>query len=194
LAAVGVIGAHAMVEYPLQYTYYLLPLGLLVGLLDGPARAIGSRGAGGWQLTAPAMAMAALVVWIAVEYLRVEQAHRDLRLQQFGIGAGAPPVPPPQVLLLDAPRELHRLMAARARAGMGAEELDQLRRAVSRYPFPPAMLRLAVAVGLNGAPDEAALILRRLCAMHPSKRCAEARESWRVAGETYPELRAVPAP
>jgi O-antigen ligase len=76
----GVFG-HAMVELPLSYTYFLLPVGLLAGLLD-------AKHPLSWRLTAPrrwmlAPAFVALAVSgiVAVEYMRVEDNMRTLRME-----------------------------------------------------------------------------------------------------------------
>lgn len=195
LAAVGAILLHAMLEYPLDHAYFLLPLGLLMGSLDPLRPASGPRLRSPLTLAVPTLASLAMLGWIGTEYLRLEQANRDLRLLLAGVGIDrVRSVPAPDVRLLDAPREYHRFMHTQARAGMSVTELDWMRAVSQRNPFPPAMLRYALAAGLNGRPVEAGLTLRRLCAMHPPVRCQEGRDAWRSAQLAHPALREVPAP
>ena len=89
---------------------------------------------------------------------------------------------------------MHRFWLTQARPQMTSHELDWMRRVSMREPRPPAMLRYALAAGLNGRPDEAALTLARLCHLHPAERCDEGRASWHSAQEKYPALRAVAFP
>ena len=77
---------------------------------------------------------------------------------------------------------------------MSADEVDWMRRVSQRYPVPAALLRYALAAGLNGRPDEAAATLGRLCKMHAPARCDEGRVAWAELQGRYPELRAIVAP
>jgi len=95
---------------------------------------------------------------------------------------------------LDGPREYHRFMITPARVDMSAEEVDWMRRVMQRNAYPPAMMRSALAAGLNGRPEEAAQTLRRLCHMHVELRCEEARASWSAAQQQFAVLRPIPAP
>lgn len=207
LAAFGVIGVHGLLEYPLDYTYFLLPWGMVIGMVDalGPQPA-----APAGTVAAPRLASAVLPLSAAralclvcaaalgvviVEYLRVDAAARDLRLQMAGINGAHPTlVAPPDVRWLDAPREFHRYATTPAREGMAPAELQWMRRVMLRHPYPPALLRYALASGLNGRLDEAALTLERLCRIHPRKRCEEGRESWQAAVTQHPRLATVPLP
>ena len=53
LLAVAAIGLHALTEYPLDYAYFLLTLGLLVGTLEGLAPAARSLTAPRWSFIGP---------------------------------------------------------------------------------------------------------------------------------------------
>lgn len=195
LGAVGAIGLHAMLEYPLEQTFFLLPLGLFAGALStGPGSEPTLR-TPAVTLALPLALMLGATMWIGSEYLKIEQANRDVRLMLAGYGIDKVPyVPPPEVRMLDGPREYHRFMITSARAGMNEGELDWMQRVMQRNAFPPAMFRYALAAGLNGRPDDAALTLKRLCSMHSAERCDEARASWKAAQEQFPKLRTVPAP
>lgn len=191
LGGILVILVHAMVEYPLEFAYFLAPLALLIGAMEAPGqrakvlpRAITS-GVG--------VVLLAALLWLGIEYMRVERTHRDIRMSLMNF-EGAPSVPPlpANVSLLDAPSALQWLMLSEATESMLGSELDRMRNAAHRYPMPPALLRLALAQGLNGHPADAALTLKRLCAIHPPPRCVEAHEAWSLAEQRWPALSAVP--
>ena len=117
LTALGGVAVHAMLEYPLSHAYFLLPVGLMMGLLEvaAPMR---------WALRLPravgvavAGAAAVLLGTIAVEYLEVESNTRVLSWELARIGTGSITSVAPDVMLLSQWREyLHfaRLEPARA--------------------------------------------------------------------------------
>jgi O-antigen ligase len=199
LLAVFAIGTHALTEYPLDYTYFLFTLGLLVGALHrwpepvAPRAVAASRGKQAFVMLWAGCC--ALTLWIAAEYLEAEESARQVRMVLAGVGVDkVSHVAPPDVVLLDTLREYHRFWITPARAGMSNAEIDWMHRVMRRYPFPPAMLRYALAAGLNGRAEEATRTLRAICNVHPAQRCTEAREAWRAARAQFPVLAGVPEP
>ena len=99
--AVGAIGVHALTEYPLDYAYFLLTLGLLSGrwrhcagrpMLDCAAL----------TYLVPWAVATAMLVWVGVEYMKVEESARQVRMVLAGIGLEKRSyVPPPDTVLLD---------------------------------------------------------------------------------------------
>lgn len=195
LVSVGTVFVHELVEFPLDYAFFLLPVGLMMGALDGM-----DPSARAWQapkvaLAMPLVLLTGMLVWIGAEYMRTEDAARQMRLVMMGVGVDrVPTVSPPEVRLLDALREFHRFWLSRARPGMTEAELDWMRAVVRRYPAPPAQLRYALAAGLNGRKKEATETLARICAMHQPIRCAEAHDSWAQLRRKYPELHGIDMP
>jgi Virulence factor membrane-bound polymerase, C-terminal/O-Antigen ligase/Protein glycosylation ligase len=194
LVGVSALFVHALLEYPLEYAYFLLPAGLLIGAFEaqqGPSQ-IRLPVA---TVVAPIVLAVSALVMVGVEYITVEASARDLRLLMMGVGRDkVPDVPAPQVRLLDALREYHQFWRTPAKPGMTAAEVDWMRRVARRYPTPPAQLRFALAAGLNGRSEEAIRTLTVICHMHQAERCQEGRESWVAAKQQYEGLRAVPFP
>lgn len=193
-AAVAVLLLHSMVEFPLTYTYFLLPFGIWLGYL-APSMA------GRQSVVVPAVGLrlagavlTLFVVWLGLEYLKVEEYSRAYRLEAVGLVQRNAPMPEPQLRLLTQQQALMRYYRTEAREGMNDVEVEAMRRVSSRYAYPPAMMRYAIAAGLNGRSAEAELTLRRLCAMHAPQRCQEARDAWQTAQSRYPQLRAIPVP
>ena len=195
LAGVGAVFLHGLVEYPLNYMYFLLPTGLMMGALDGLN---GQRH--GWSVARPSFAMplailVSLLAWVSVEYAKVETAAWQLRMVSARIGVDrVSTAPPPDVVLLDAPREFQRFAITEARPGMSAQELDWMRRVSHRYAYAPSMLRFALAAGLNGHRKEAAHTLVLLCKMNTAERCEEGRAAWRALQQQYAVLDDVTMP
>ena len=195
LTSVGVLWVHGLLEYPLEFTYFLFPLGLMMGALDG----FDSRSAV-WRVPraffgAVLLVMFGLLGWIGIEYLEVQSASTRLRFVMSGIGVDkVPDAPVPDVVLLDSLREFHRYWQTPVKAGASEADLAWARDITLRYAGPPAMLRFALAAGLNGRPREAADTLARLCKMNVVMRCDEARDSWTKLQAQHPILSAVPLP
>ena len=194
MACITGLGAHAMVEYPLTYAYFLIPLGLWIGAVDG-LQGQGAR----WVMPARTMQAAGLLfggllAWVAVDYLKAEQAFRLLRLESARIGAAGLTTPPPDLHLLTQLEAFQRFAHTQARAGMSEDELDAMRQVTERFAFPPSMFRYALAQGLNGQPDGAALTLLRLCRIHARVRCEEGRQAWAGLQQQHPVLRGVAFP
>lgn len=186
---------HAFFEYPLEYAYFLLPVGVMMGLVSGhtsPRGWISSSRAVFMVCIASAMIVATAV---AHEYLVAKDNLRTLRMEVAKIGTGSITSTAPDLHLLTAHREYLRLARQEAMPGLSTDELDEMRVIVSRFGFPPALFRYALASGLNGRPTEARDALIRLCKLHHRDHCEEARRSWELLGGTkYPVLRQVPWP
>ena len=191
LLGVAMVFVHGLLEYPLEYLYFLLTAGLLMGAADGWAPSARVWLAPRAMLLLPLMALTALTAWVAIEYSRIEEASRQGLLVQAGYARTATP---PDVQLLDGPREYIRLWKTLARPGMSADELTWMRNVVERTPSPPAMLRYAIAAGVNDRPQDSADTLVALCNMHKTTRCDEGRVSWAQLQLQFPALNAVSYP
>lgn len=175
LGGLACILVHGLLEYPLEYTYFLFPAALLAGLLHGAQQVPPGPSVAPPVLGALLAGSFALLVWIEVEYLRVEASSQTVRYAAVGlepVQAGLDSIP--DVLLLDAPRDQLVHMLAPARAGMAPAELQAMARAAQRYPTSSALMRLAAAQQKNGHPEAADLTVRRLCSIHLAGRCREA--------------------
>jgi O-antigen ligase len=192
VALIGVALVHSMFEFPLEYAHFLLPIGFVAGVLDSRAP-LGPRiGLPRWSVVGFAAVAAMATLWVAVEYIEVEENSRALRFEAARIGAGAVPSGAPDVVLLTQQREFLRFARTQAHRGMTDGELDSMRRVAERFAYPPVLFRYALALGLNERPQAAARALGLLCKLHPPKLCEEARSNWSLMSDgSYPELQKV---
>jgi O-antigen ligase len=195
LAALAVMLTHAMLEFPHAYAYFLLPAAVIVGVLDAnvPADRPASPSMSKWSYAASMIAASALVAWIAQEYLLVEETSRRLRFKEAGYVSPNPPRVP-DLILLDNQREFLWFRMVEARPSMAAEDLKRMRTAMTRFAQPGALLRYALASGLNGRPEESLRSLKLICQLYPVKRCEEGRSSWQSLQKTHAELRSIEYP
>lgn len=191
----GVIGIHAMLELPLHYAYFLIPTGLIAGILD--AR-LGARVL--WH--APRGSMAALWLGVALtlglvarDYLRVEQDYTALRFSRAHIGKPLLASEfAPDVLLLTQLSEFLQTGSIDARAGMTTAELDRLQTVAKIYPSHDTIDRLARALALNDRPQEAGTWLQIGCRVMPPADCRDLQKAWRQDAGSDRRLAAVAWP
>jgi O-antigen ligase len=192
----GVLGVlmHAMLEYPLEYAYFLIPTGLALGaahaLCPGqPAVSVPAAASRAAWLVASVLLGA-----VAVEYLQAEQNHRLLRLESAHIGTLRIESQSPGLHLLTQLEAFLAFARTEARPGMAAEEVASMRRVAQRFGYPPVMFRYALAAGLNGDPKAAQQTLAAICRIHSRLRCQEGRDNWKLLQVRYPVLTAVQVP
>lgn len=200
LVAVAIVFTHAMVEYPLRYSYFLLPVGLWMGSLSGvsgpPLRMCSHPRRGAPVVLRPLAAMALLLMFVAVvaEYFPYEEDWRGIRFREARIGSQPPTDPPPHLLLTN----LHELVVFARLAPqvkMSPQQLESMRKVSERYAYGSIMYRYALAQALNHDHKGAQLTLARICKMHTVSMCISARRDWALMAESvYPQLASVSFP
>jgi O-antigen ligase len=171
-----VIANHAMLEYPLHYAYFLLPVGLIIGALEqrldtGPTLAVGRN-----LVLALWLCIAALLTIFIRDYIRVEESYRTLRFEWANIKTA--PARAPDVLLLTQWRDYFKAVRLEPRTGMDVSDVKLLRDLAGVYPNPGLLQKLAQTLALNGEPTEAKLWLTRACQMVPRTQCDALKRSW----------------
>lgn len=194
LAMLAGIFAHALVELPLSYTYFLLPAGLIAGLLETrhppPWRRLAPVR---WMLAPSALAIG-LTAFITVEYLRVEENVRTLRLEVARIGTGRIVSEAPELHLLTQWADYLRFARVEPRPGLSDAELAHMAQVTRRFPFARAQFDEAVAQALNNRPADAALTWRRLCNLQAPHECRRRQAEWRELADEHPQLKSVELP
>lgn len=187
LIGIGGLGVHALLEFPHEFAYFLVPLGLMAGAADRlTARSMLPVGQVPGLLAG--LAFAGLLAAVAVEYLRVEVAFRSIRMEAARIGTAVSVTPVPELRVLTQSEAWLTFTRTPATPGMSPELVDWMRRVSERFAHPPALLRYGLAAGLNGQPEQARLTLARLCRVHGRVRCEEGREAWGHLRSRYPQL------
>jgi len=196
--ALGVLVMHSMVELPLQYAYFLLPAGLMVGIIEARLATIIPRRSlhlGKLPFVAASVAMAALLYVVWDEYYKVEDAVRRVRLmnEKRMVLQGAPPAVP-DVMLLDGQREYIRMWLTDPHPDMPPEQLEWYERVAMRNPSPGALTRFAVVAALNGREADARRALELMCRIAKPRHCDAGRIVWQNAAQRQPQIAAVAFP
>ena len=180
LMFLGSLGIHALLEFPLHYGYFLLPAGLVMGLLDVR---LGSR----VVLATPRCMLsglclaAMLMLGVTIrDYARVDSSYSLLRLEQSPLGEGRGPMGgPPDIWVLTQLREWITLTRYKIQPGMNRREIDALIKMTSAYPSLSFAYRLATALALNGRENEARIWLSKICKITDENGCLLAQRSWK---------------
>jgi hypothetical protein len=181
-----VIANHAMLEYPLHYAYFLLPVGLIIGALElrlgmRPVLMIGRN-----LLLALWVCMAVLLAVFIRDYVRVEESYRTLRFEWANIKTA--PAQSPDVLLLTQWRDYFKAVRLEPTTGMAQADVELLRGLAGAYPNPGLFQKLAKSLALNDEPAEAVLWLNRACQMVPRLQCVALKKSWAAQSRVDPKI------
>lgn len=183
LIGISVVLCHAMVEYPLAYAYFLLPIGLFLGALRVNTGEDSRRLWSVPRLVPVFVSVAAIAVFakVVVEYLELEEEWRNVRMERAFIG-GAPAAPARNILLLTQLKARAQFARVNLVPGMSPDELELMRRVAARYPTVTFMLPYARAAALNGQQDIASKVMATMCQVQSPAVCRQAEKEWSAFG------------
>jgi hypothetical protein len=181
---------HSQFEFPFAYAYFLFPVAWVLGLLKGQECALRPETLArpAWPrpvFAAVLLGFAGLCAAVAHEYLLAEEDYRVMRFELRKVGERPASYEAPRLVLLTQLDDLLRAGRMVPRAGMSESELELLRRVNQSQGWATLHLSYAVALALNGRPQEATLELQRLRALH-------GETSYRQALAHFTALRAQP--
>lgn len=188
-----VLGIHAMSEFPLHYAYFLLPAGLMVGVLNVRLGFRPPIVVTPWAVMGVWLAAAAMLAVTVRDYARVESSFFDLRFEKARIHTDQPGSAP-DVWVLTHLRDLIVYSRMEARANLPADELNWMRNVTKSYPSPVNVREMAMTLALNNQRDEAQQWLRRLCKTYPKEHCRGTKVFWAKQALKEPAIAAVPWP
>lgn len=192
--AIACFGLSSMVEFPLNYLFFLLPTGILIGGLSvtSPGPAIASPR---FVALGLAMALAALSAAAAVDYHRAEEDLRALRFEQQRVGNPVARTLPSEVLVLTQLAAFFEFAdMKRGRDDLTASELKKMESVIMRYPNWSLLTTFAGDLARNGFPEKAASVLLRVCRTQKPEECELARTRWRVLSQEDERIGKIPFP
>jgi len=188
LLAAGCVLTHGMLEYPHAYAYFLLPLGLLLGIAQAEDRATRTFIMPRWLLGGIVLIASGLGGWVWHEYRIIEEDFRLMRFETANIGSLKAEQAAPDVQLLTQLREFTRFARTEAAENMSDEELEWMRRVAHRYPYLPSLFRYSYALALNNRTDEAYAQLLILRGLYGEEHFRDTLQLLTDKQETYPQL------
>lgn len=201
LAGTLPVAVHSLVEFPFVYAYFLFPVGWMLGALSRLQSGGQQRG---WTIKSPrarggaalcVMLVTGMCAWVALEYFQAEEDHRVMRFEMRRVGKVPAGYEAPPLVLLNQLGELLRLARLEPYPGMPAQDLERMRVANASFEWATLQLRYAIALGLNGRPEEASLQLRSLRALYGERSYQQALGMFLdFQNGKYPQLQAVKLP
>lgn len=184
LLFVGIVGGHAMLELPLHHALFLLPTGLVMGVLDARMGLSPALTTPRWSLGLIALAAALALGATTRDYLRIEASYNALRLEQARIGLSTtPPWQAPEPWVLNAHAEWLRVARLELGTGMSRENLEAMENMTLIFPSPATLYRMATALALNQRPEDALGYVRKACQISEIATCQAILLTW---GEVQP--------
>jgi O-antigen ligase len=186
------LAVHSLLEYPFAYAYFLIAAGLMVGVVEAgrlPGKTVALRLRWVWAFWVICLATGS---YLAYEYFQIEEDFRVVRFENLNLGATPAVYLAPRIVLttqLGAMLESRRLTIA---PGMSKPALDSMRLVAQRFNDNVPRFRYALALALNGDPQEAQrqlIIIRSLFGQAYYLSCLV--ELRRLALEKYPQLQQV---
>ncbi len=187
LVAIAVIGAHAMVELPLHYAYFLLPMGLMAGSLNASMQiwpwGVLSRRVllGFWVM------VAGLLGLIINDYFRLESAYNDIRFEKANF-VNAPKQHIPETLVLNHLQYYIDLYAMTPAAGLPADEVQRVIDTTAFLPSAYNIGKLVVILALNQQPDAARFWMHKAKSMMSPENYTNAQKDWVRASKQFPQI------
>jgi O-antigen ligase len=161
---IAVVGTHSLLEFPEQSAYFLIPVGLLIGLIEQSIhrRSYGSSRWGMAQFTCAAL----IFGLIGSQYLVVEEDFRLARFEYLKIGSMKAAKMAPDVPMLSNLAAYVKFYRMEPRVGMTDEELSEMRAVTRRYPYAKLLYGYSASLTLNGHPDDGRRIFALLRQLH----------------------------
>lgn len=188
-----VIGLHAMVELPLHYAYFLLPTGLVMGMLNQRQHRWVAWSCSRWGMLIVWFFTSLLLGVIIRDYLHVDSSFRTFRLDAAHIGKQAPGLPP-DVLVLNHMREFIVNARLEVQPTISAAELENLRSLTTSFPNPSNLFNFAKALAFRHQPEAAAAWIAKSQKVQPAEFNLNMRRAWTAQATTQPAMAAVKWP
>lgn len=195
VAALVPFFTHSIFEFPFAYAFFLVPVGLLVGMVEASqksAQVLRFRTRWIWCF---------FVVWglagvsVIYDYLHIEEDFRIVRFENLRIGRTPEGYVPPKIHMLTHMGAMLDAARMRPTPGMTQQGLEMLGQTARRFPYGALALRHAIALGLNGDPEGGTRLMAEIRSTHGGGYYAAAKQELRLLQQDkYPQLSAVQAP
>lgn len=187
LVAVLGLGVHALLEYPQAYLYFLLPVGLMIGVIEAQVPVHRVLRVPAWAMGLAWLALAGLSAVVFVDAVRASNAYTEVRFADARIGTRSAPPEVPRLVLLDQLQAFVQLRATSVEAAPTEATLNEAARVTRRQPLRWVSMRYAQLLALAGQHEAAAQEQQRLCDINGPEQCA-------LWGRMWNEWRATRAP
>lgn len=191
---VAVVFNHGMLEFPLEYGYFLWPTGLMMGVINErlgfPVMARLPK----WILGG--MLAAAFALWYLTtrHYLVVESNYYKRSLELSGFSGMYDAGSLNRTNVISQWVDFIDLTYVQPADAHSPEDIVRALRVMKSTPSALAALKIAQMHAFAGEADQAAYWLRVLCRMNSQSACASMKASWRADATRWEQLKSIPWP
>ncbi len=169
LSMIGAVLVHAMLEFPLEYAFFLLPIGFLFGLVQSDKQNANYFSIPLLGFTCIIVISISLYGWIWQEYRTIEKDMELARFESLNIGTLSSENKFPHVILLTQLKAQIGLIRTQPKEHMSEIEITEVKEATYRHASSSALYRYAQVLALNGQEKNAQDHLDILEKMHGKK-------------------------
>ena len=177
ITALLVIGNHALLELPLHYAYFLLPTGLLIGIVNFRLKNLILFRTSKWVLYCLWALGVTCLSLIIYDYFRIESNFNSWLYERANIGTQKINVVP-DVFVLTQLHEKMRFARIEIKEGLKDEELEWMRKVVRWSPSAFELHKISTAMAVSGRTAEAGMWLKKLCKVNSYQQCELVGRVW----------------
>ena len=195
VAALIPIAVHSLFEFPFAYAYFLVPVFFLIGSLEAQVGKTNVIALPLWVVRSVWAIFSIISIWSAIEYIDIEEDYRVARFEALRLGRTPDNYASPSINVLNQLNIMLKATRVVPSPGMPSETIEVLRVATLHYPWTAIQNRYALALALNGNPQEAIRQLKVMKAMHGEATYAKIKTNWIDLGVTkFAQLQGMPIP
>lgn len=145
---------HSALEFPHAYLYFLIPVGILVGMLSGYSSTIKPLIISARYVVLLASVLLAVGMCSIFDYFHIEEDFRAARFSMARVGQVPSDHTRPNVLVLNQLSAMVDLMWMPNTQLLSAEEIERMRAAAFQYPWRALIAKYAIILAVNGRESE----------------------------------------
>jgi O-antigen ligase len=174
---------HSMVEFPLWYSYFLIPVSLLMGMmhqLRWPSLGVSVRPI---PIFLAFIFSGSILVALTLNFQSVTLGFDTLHLKSLGYVADLKLTDRPAFTFFPKFFDYFQFSRSTVHERMSIQEIEFAERNSQRFGYPHILNKLANIYALNDRPKDAARVMLTLQRLHPSS-YSEYYDNWRKAAAT----------
>lgn len=169
LAMIGAVISHGMLEFPLEYATFLLPVGFLIGYVYADHSFRNVINLSKKKIIICYVIFIVLYGIIFYEYVKIEQDTRSVRAEMLNIGRVHVTQAAPNLLLMTQLSERIRYMRTPPEKNISRDQLLWMKKVTYRYATPNSLYKYAQTLLLNGQKQKAQHYLNILNQLYGEK-------------------------
>ncbi|ENX12883.1 hypothetical protein F894_02803 [Acinetobacter sp. CIP 51.11] len=170
LAIIGIIVLHSMLEYPFAYSYFLIPLAFLTGLVYGNYYCNHITLKKSKILSSILnIALTGVLFLTAYEYLKIDPEYQAMRYENVQLKDREPGQEEQQYLMLTSINDYIWFVRYPLQSGMSDFELQRAKQVAFKKPGKAVLIHYAKLLILNNRVDEAQFVINKYNAFYHSK-------------------------